>query len=169
MKSVLILFLCSFLALSVQAQSAPTEKPLEVAVAEIALARDDGKGNPGELTDKFSTDDAPIHCLIRLNSTEKATVKMILVAVKAAGLLPETKSISVSYTTRGNEDGVNFHASPAKGWQPGDYRVDVFVNGKLSKSLAFEIAKSTTDAKLEKQIAPKNFAPPKRSVKSRKN
>lgn len=169
MKLFFILFLCAFSVSSIVGQIETTENPSEVAVEAISLARDDGKGNPGEITDKFTTTDVPIYCLIKLNSTATATVKMILVAVKAVGLPPETKSISVSYTTKGNENGVNFNASPDKGWQAGDYRFDVFVNGKFSQSVAFEIIKSPTDAKQEKPIAQKNFVPSKKPNKPRKN
>ncbi len=169
MKIVLSFLIYSFLALSVISQTEKTENPAEVAVESISLARDDGKGNPGEITDKFTTADTPIYCLIKLNATEPATIKMILVAVKAVGLPPETKSISVSYTTKGNENGVNFNASPDKDWQAGDYRFDVFVNGKFSKSVAFEITKPATEARNENPSAQKNFAPSKKSNKPKKN
>ena len=164
MKLVFALSLCLFFGAGAFAQIA---KP-ELAVEEITLSRSDGKGNVGEATDKFTTADRPIYCTINLASIETATVKMNLVAVKAAGLKPETKVVAVSYTTNGNQNQVNFDASPNGVWAAGSYRVDIFINGKLAKSRAFEIEKSAKET--DKKPAPaKSFAPRKPIKKTAKN
>ncbi len=169
MKIVLIISLCLFFSFDAFAQTEPENKNAEISIEEISLARDDGSGKPGEITEKFLTTDTPIHCIIQLSSTKSATVKMILVAVKANGLKPETKSISVSYKTNGNENGVTFNASPRGVWAAGDYRADVYINDKFAKSQTFKIEKSPTEAQNEKPPAPKTFAPRKKNNKPRKN
>lgn len=166
MKIVLAIFCCLLLGFSITAQ---TETPnAEVAVEAVSLARDDGSGKPGEVTGKFLTTDTPIHCFIQLDSIKPATVKLILVAVKAAGLPPETKSIAVSYTTNGNQNQINFNAAPEKAWAAGSYRADIYVNGKLAVSRLFEIEISAKEIVPKKTPVPKPFIPRRIAKKPRR-
>jgi hypothetical protein len=149
--------------------AAPTD---EVAVETILLARDNGSGKPGEETETFFTRDIPIYCVVRLNSLKPALVKMNLVAVKVAGVKPETKVITVDYKTNGNQNRVNFTGKPDSIWTAGMYRIDIFINGKAGGSREFEIQKSPADAeqeKTQKQPAPKTTQKPKTARRFRKN
>jgi len=168
MKVVLVIFCCLLFGFNAPAQ---TEiENAEAVIETVSLARDDGSGKAGETTDVFLTTDRPIHCFIQLSSIKPATVKLILVAVKAAGMPPETKSISVSYKTNGNQDQVNFNASPEGIWAAGSYRADIFINGKLAKSHGFEIEKSPKVAEQVKPSPPKSFVSRKNTAKKpRKN
>ncbi len=166
MKFVLIVSFCLFFVSTVGGQIAEGDNKSVVGIAEISLARDDGKGNVGEITNKFVTTDTPIHFLIQLDSTESVTVKMNLIAVKAVGLKPETRSINVSYTTDGMQNQVNFDASPNGVWAAGNYRADIYINGKFAESRTFEIEKSPTEPVAKKNLPAKTFAPRK---KIRKN
>ncbi len=170
MKLALAVFLCLFLELNAFSQSEENPKNSAVGVEEIALARGDGSGKAGETTDKFITTDFPIFCFIQLDSEKPATVKMILVAVKAIGLKPESKIVTVSYTTQANENRVNFTASPNGVWAAGDYRADIYIDGKLAKSRAFIIENFSKEIDKQTTPAPKSLAPHRRSVKkARKN
>lgn len=169
MKIVLAISLCLFFSLNIFAQTEQSGNIAEFVIEEISLARDDGNGKPGNATDKFITTDRPIHCIVQLNSDKPATVKMNLVAVKANGLKPETKSIAISYTTKENQNRVIFNASPDGVWAAGIYRVDIFIDGKLAKSQTFTIEDSPKEIKREKPTAPKSFAPRKNIKKTRKN
>lgn len=166
MKIVLIIFCCLLFTFSGTAQTDALDAP--VAVETVALARDDGSGKPGETTDKFLTTDTPIYCFVQLDSIKPTTVKLILVAVKVAGLPPETKSVSVSYTTNGSQNQVNFNAAPEKAWAAGSYRADIYVNNKFAVSRAFEIEKSATEIMPKKTPAPKPFIPRKIARKPRR-
>lgn len=164
MKLVLSVFFCLFLTINAFSQSDEAAENSPVGVEEVSLARSDGSGKPGETTDKFLTTDVPIHCFIQLDSEKPATVKMILVAVKAVGLKPESKIVTVSYTTKNNQNQVNFNASPNGNWAAGDYRADVYVDGKLIKSRAFSIEKSPKE--IEKTAPPITKTPaPRKNVK----
>lgn len=156
MKTVLCLVLvCLFSGIGALAQTESNQSE-EVAVEEITLARDDGKGKPGETTESFVTTDVPIHCIIQLNSSKSTAVKMNLVAVKANGLKSGESVVVVNYKTNGNQNRVRFNASPDDGvWGAGKYRVDILLNGKLNKSVEFEIQKSS---QADRQNLPK-FAP----------
>ena len=168
MKFLFVVFFCLFFSFNNLAQSDLDDKTTEVTVEEISLARDNGDGKAGETTDKFLTTDFPIHCLIQLNSTKSVIVKMILVAIKAEGLKPETKSVSVSYKTNGNQNQVYFNASPDGVWAAGSYRADIYINGKLARSRSFEIEKSPNETEKPIRAAPKSFAPRKITKKPRK-
>lgn len=165
MKLVLVISLCLFLGSSVTGQTASAVQTA-VGIESISLARDDGAGKAGEMTEKFLTTDTPIHFLIRLDSTAPVTVRMNLVAVKAAGLKPETRSINVSYTTDGTQNQVNFDASPDGVWAAGSYRADIFTNGVFAESLAFEIEQSPNAARTKPTPTTENFAPRKRTRKT---
>ncbi len=171
MKIFLPLFCALFCILSFGLNTAAqTEnRNAEVAVEAVWLMRDDGAGKGGEATDVFLTTDTPIHCFIQLNSTEPATVKLILVAVRAAGLPPETKSIAVSFTTDGNQNQVNFNAKPEGAWASGSYRADIYINGTLSKSRNFEIEKPPKVAESKRPLAPKPLVSRKNIKKPRRN
>ncbi|MDQ2746893.1 MAG: hypothetical protein M3T96_06515 [Acidobacteriota bacterium] len=166
MKFISIIFLCFLFALNVCGQSTSGGKTAAVGINEILLARDDGRGKAGEICENFTTTDVPIHFLIQLNSVEPVTVKMNLIAVKVAGMKPETKSIAVSFTTDGTQNQVSFDASPNGAWAAGNYRADVFINGKLSDSRAFDIGQSLRETAAQKPVTVKTFVSRK---KSRKN
>jgi len=169
MKIVLTISLCLIFSLKAFSQSEQNGNRSEFIVEEISLARDDGNGKSGDATDKFITTDHPIHCIVGLDLDKPAIVKMNLVAVKANGLKPETKIIVVSYTTKENQNRVNFTATPDGVWATGIYRVDIFINGKLAKGQTFEIEKSPKQINKEKQTLPKSLVPRKIVKKNRKN
>lgn len=154
MKIILALTICLLLCFNLSAQS--NQNDAEIGVEEISLARDDGNGKAGEITDKFYTTDIPLYCIIRLNSDKSANVKMNIVAVKANEYKPETKVITVSYTTKENHNKVIFNASPEKVWSAGNYRVDILINGKIADSLSFDIEKKATETKNKTKFAPNN-------------
>ena len=169
MKLVLAVFLCLFLGLNAFPQSEENTQNSAVGVEEITLARGDGSGKAGETTDKFITTDIPIFCFIQLDAEKSATVKMILIAVKAVGLKPESKIVTVSYTTKENQNRVNFTASPNGVWATGDYRADVYIDGKLAKSRTFIIEKPSKEFEKPLPSAPKSLAPRKSVKKTRRN
>lgn len=166
MKIVFIISFCLFFSLFAFGQSEKTNNPAKVSIEEITMARDDGKGKPGEIADQFLTTDNSIHCMIQLNSLKSTTVKMILVAVKANGLKPETRSVSISYTTNGKQNRVNFNASPEDVWAAGDYRIDLFIDGRFARSHSFKIIEFSNEVNLQTLAAPESFTPLKSNRKS---
>lgn len=123
----------------------------DVQVESLSLARDDGKGKAGETAQSFFTNDIPIHCVVQLDSLKPVTVKMVFVAIKVAGVKPETKVISVKYKTNGEQSQVYFTGKPDKAWFAGTYRIDIFIDEKAAKSLEFEIQKTPQQIEKEKQ------------------
>lgn len=122
---------------------------------EIYLAKDDGTGKAGDEATSFVTTDVPIYCVVMLSTSTPVKVKMNLVAVAVAGVRPDTKVVSTSYTTRDNENRVNFTGRPAGQWVPGRYRVDIFVDDKQVMTREFAIQKATQAKPTAKPQDPK--------------
>jgi hypothetical protein len=170
LKIIFLLFLCGFFSLSAAGQPAPRETVQEVSIEEIFLARDDGTGKAGETVTSFNTTDIPIHCAVQLDSVKAVTVKMNFVAVKVAGVRPETRVVTISYKTNGKQDRVNFAGSPADFWTAGDYRIDIFIDGKIGGSKSFEIKKASPKVKAENFTQhPKITPKPKPRQRTRRN
>lgn len=142
MRLLLLVLLCLFFGFGVFGQSVETQEKIAVKVENIALMRDDGEGNPGAETENFKTTDFPVHCQITLDSVKPATVKMNLIAVSVNGLKAETKFLTVSYKTNGEQNIVNFRGAPQNLWLAGKYRVDIYVDDKPAGNKEFTIEKS---------------------------
>jgi hypothetical protein len=139
MRIVLLASLCLLLALGIQAQTAEKETT-EKEVKKLSLGKEDKEGNIIEDIDVFNPKDIPIYCYIDLSSNRPTLVRMLIVAVKAKKLRPNSTVINVQYKTKTGENGVTFNAKPGEVWATGDYRVDVFLDGKLSKSKEFKVS-----------------------------
>ena len=123
----------------VAASGQDTQRPSSPVIEEVYLAKDDGGGKAGEQVTEFATGDIPIHCVVLLDSAAKVTVKMNFVAVAVAGVRPDTKVVTASYTTSERQNRVNFTGHPEGKWTPGRYRVDLFIDGKPQKQVEFSI------------------------------
>lgn len=149
MKIKVLLLICLLFTVNLFSQES------DVRIEEIFLARDDGKGNVGETTQSFFTNDIPIHCVVQLDSLKSVTVKMIFVAVKVTGVKPETKVITSKYKTNGEQSQVSFTGKPDKIWTAGNYRIDIFIDEKQAKSIEFEIQKIPQQIEKVKASSPK--------------
>jgi len=146
-----------FLIVLCAAAVAQPPRPVDVAstaVEDVYLARDDGEGKAGEVTSVFTPIDIPIHCIVVLAKPDPASVRMNFVAVKVNGVKPDSRVVSASFATQQGQDRVFFTGKPHGKWTAGSYRIDVFVNDKLEKSLDFEVKAGVIPAA-------SNFAPTK--------
>ena len=139
MRFILTVFLCLFFVSVMFAQTEDLAETKVQSVEKISLARKDKDGNIEEGIEIFNTKDIPISCYIDLSSDKPTLVKMNFIAVKAKGLRLETKIVTVSYQTKDDENSVKFNTSPGKIWAVGDYRVDIFLDGKLAAGKEFKI------------------------------
>lgn len=167
LRKFLIFFIVTIAAAAVVRGQAP--EPAEMRVLEdMYLAKDDGSGKAGDAASDFVTSDIPIYCVVVLGSAAPVTVKMNLVAVSVAGVKDETRVVSSSYTTKDNQDRVNFTGRPEKLWIPGRYRADVFIDGTLVKKIDFEIRKRPSAVSSVLSFQPKPPPRPK-STSSKRN
>jgi hypothetical protein len=175
MKIVFISLLCCLFAFSAFAQAdEKTQEPQKVSVEQMYLAKDDGEGKVGDVAENFLTTDIPIYCVVMLDSTKPAIVKMNFVAVNVKGVKAETKVLSVNYKTNGKQNRVNFTGKPEGKWTAGNYRIDIFVDNKLAGGQSFEIKKSPaeiqkTTTQTESFVPPNPKPKPKIVKQMRKN
>ena len=164
MKFLYTILFCLMLSAGAFAQGDTVPTP---GVEELYLAKDDGKGKAGEQVSEFSTGDIPIYCVVMLDTAAKVTVKMNFVAVSVSGVKPDTKVVTASYTMKDGQNRVNFTGTPEGKWTPGKYRVDIFIDGKIARDLAFEIKGSGGNTDAASSFAPKETpkSPPKRTRK----
>ncbi len=134
---------------------------VQAGIEEVFLARDNGKGEPGEAVKSFTTKDIPIHCVVQLDSMNPVLVAMNFIAANVPGVKRETKVFSTSYKTNGQQSRVSFSGKPDKIWVPGLYRIDILIDGLAAQSVEFEIKKPAKAVVInEKAVAkPKNPEP----------
>lgn len=161
MRYLYTLLFCLMFVVGIYAQGDTVPAP---GVEELYLAKDDGKGKAGEQVSEFSTGDIPIYCIVMLDTAAKVTVKMNFVAVNVSGVKPETKVVTASYTMKEGQNRVNFTGRPEGKWTPGKYRVDIFIDGKMTRDLVFDIKGSGGNTDAVNSFAPKE-TPPKRTRK----
>ena len=103
------------------------------------MAKDDN-GKPGESTTTFAPSDRMIHCVINLNKAKEGTkVRFVWIASDVSGFSKNDTIKSIDYTTQPNEDYVHGHLSLPKDWPTGDYRVEVYIDGVLDKTIDYKI------------------------------
>jgi len=159
---VKIFYFVTILCLYCYSSYAQTVAPVApTGIEEIYLAKDDGEGKAGEQVTEFRTNDIPIYCVVLLESGEATVVKMNFVAVSVAGVRPETKVVTASYTTKQGQNRVNFSGRPDGKWTPGKYRVDMFLDGKKVKDLEFEIKDNSSKTVAAKTFQPTDASKPK--------
>jgi len=115
----------------------PTRNPnAEVYVTRIYMAKD-ANGKPGSETTSFLTSDRTVHCVIELNKAKRGTkVRFIWKAVDVQGSKNEEIK-TIDYTTNSFENKVRGHLTLPKDWPPGKYRVEVYINESLDKTIDY--------------------------------
>lgn len=130
-------------------------KRAENVIAEIFLAKSNSDGRAGEAATEFLVTDIPIFCVVRFTSPGVADVSIDLIAANVPGVERDSKVVSIAYTTKENEDRVNFSGRPQDEWVAGSYRVDVFLGRKVVRRIDFEIKATRTETADPVYVTPK--------------
>jgi hypothetical protein len=108
-------------------------------VKEIHMAKDDGRGAPGDKTESFAPSDKTIHCVATLKEPKGGTdMKFAWWIVDAEGSKNQ-KIKEIDYTTRPLENVVHGHLTLPQNWPSGKYKCQVFVNGDLDKTVNYVV------------------------------
>ena len=107
-------------------------------LSEIHMAKDDD-GKPGAATTTFSPGDRTIHCVTKLKDAKGGTqMKFSWWIVDADGT--KNKLIKeIEYTTGTRENIVHGHLTLPQDWPKGKYKVDVYVNGELDRTVSYAV------------------------------
>ena len=105
----------------------------------VVMARDDGRGNPGDETTSFRPGDHKIHCVVKLKEAKAGTGMRFSWWVVDSEGTQNKKIKDIDYTTRARENIVHAHLSLPDEWPTGKYKVQVYVNGDLDRTVAYTV------------------------------
>jgi hypothetical protein len=112
----------------------------DVEIVKLYMAKDNGSGAAGDETDTFTPTEHTVHLMVELNKPAEGTeVRFDWIAVDA-GSVKDFSMKKLDYTTKTNENKVHAQLTWPKDWPEGDYKVDVYINDQLARSLAYKIA-----------------------------
>ena len=109
------------------------------AISDVHMAKDDGKGDPGEESDVFDGKDRTIHCVVKLDDSKSGTKMKFSWWVVEANDTKNEKIRDIDYTTRALENVVHAHLTAPRDWPPGKYKVEVYVNDNLEKTVGYTV------------------------------
>ena len=103
------------------------------------MAKDNGSGAPGSQTESFAPDDRTIHAVATLKEAKEGTKMKFAWWIVDAGGSKNEKIKEIDYTTKPLENVVHGHLTLPQDWPKGKYKVQIFINGDLDKTVAYEI------------------------------
>jgi hypothetical protein len=105
----------------------------------VRLAKDFTYGDVVNPTSSFYPSDRQFHLVVDLgNASDGTTVAGAWYAVDAGSHRNE-KLDSQTYTLKNGEDRVHFTLTNHDNWPKGKYKVEVMLNGKLTRTLDFRV------------------------------
>ncbi|MFN2576139.1 MAG: hypothetical protein ABR607_00445 [Pyrinomonadaceae bacterium] len=111
----------------------------DVYVENISLANDEN-GEAGQSTTTFEPSDSKIHCVITLNKAKAGTkIKTVWIAVDVAGSKNDELK-TLDYTTNSFEKNIAGYITWKGDWPKGQYRLEVYINGYLDKTIDYTVA-----------------------------
>jgi hypothetical protein len=117
----------------------PSPTPAETTISGIHMAHDRGDGEPGGEGSKFTPSERILHCVIELSGNQPGTVISFRWIAVDAGELKNSQLKEMTYTTKGQEPGVHADLTRHEDWVPGDWKVDVYLDGRFARTVAFTV------------------------------
>lgn len=113
------------------------------SVSKIEIARDESKGQPVEVATTLAPKNNEIHAFVTLaNPADGTKIRLVWVAVDAGDKKGAELDSSEAELARW-QDYIHGQMTLENGWPPGQYRLDVYVNGQLSQSANFTVTAPT--------------------------
>ena len=97
------------------------------------------KSEDGDATSTFSPSDRTVHVVINLNKAKAGTdVKVVWIADEVEGATnKELKTLE--YTTKAFDKKIPGYLRWSQDWPKGRYRVAVYINGNLDRTIYYEV------------------------------
>ena len=103
------------------------------------MAKDNGRGAPADETSTFEAGDRTVHCVVKLKQAKGGTqMKFSWWIVDAEGSKNQ-KIKDIDYSTKPLENIVHGHLTLPQDWPIGKYKVQVYVNGDLDRTVEYAI------------------------------
>jgi Flp pilus assembly protein TadD len=110
----------------------------DVFIRQSYMAKSNN-GQPGETTMSFLPSDRTIFCVLELNTARAGTrVRFVWKTVEVEGSR-NVEIKTVDYVTKPLEDKVQGHLSLPRDWPTGTYKVEIYVNGTLVKTINYGV------------------------------
>jgi hypothetical protein len=109
------------------------------AIKEIHMAKDDGNGAPGDETESFSPSDRTVHCVATLKAAKSGTQMKFSWWIVDADGTKNQKVKEIDYSTKTLENIVHGHLTLPQDWPIGKYKVQVYVNGDLDRTVFYSV------------------------------
>jgi hypothetical protein len=103
------------------------------------MAKDDGNGGPGDQTFNFEPGDHTIHCVTTLKNSKSGTKMKFSWWIVDAGGSKNEKIKDIDYSTGALENVVHGHLTLPRDWPIGKYKVQVYVNGDLDRTVSYNV------------------------------
>jgi hypothetical protein len=110
-----------------------------IAIKEVHMAKDDGNGSPSEASDTFDPGDRTVHCVTTLNTPKSGTQMRFAWWIVSAGSSQNEKIKDMEYKTKARDKIVHGHLTVPRDWPVGKYKVQVYVNGDLDRTVFFSV------------------------------
>ena len=112
----------------------------DVAIDVAEIRKDDGGQMSNEVSDTFTQSDKAIHRLVTLDNPRMGTrIKFVTIAVDAGGVQNEPINETTFVTENESQNEVRSSLTLNKPLPKGDYKVDIYLNDKLERTLPFKI------------------------------
>jgi hypothetical protein len=109
-------------------------------IKEIHMAKDNGRGAPeDQTTSSFGPDDHTVHCVVKLKDAKAGTNMRFSWWIVDADGTQNQKIKDIDYTTRTLENIVHGHLTLPQDWPQGKYKVQVYVNGDLDRTVNYSV------------------------------
>jgi len=118
-----------------------------VSTAKItdAVIAEDVQGDnfePVGITDTYAADQTTFHAVVTVaNAPSDTMVKVVWFAVDVGDVAPPNTEIDQTEIPVDGSRNVDFTLAPdSGGWPPGTYKVDIYLNDELDRTLNFSVA-----------------------------
>jgi hypothetical protein len=119
--------------------ASPKPTPTNVDITKAFMAKDNGSGEPGDQTESFAPADHTVHCVIVLDHPAEGTqIRFDWIGVDA-GEFQNSSLKKLDYTTKAPENKVHAHLTLPRDWPEGDYKVDIYLNDQLARTITYKI------------------------------
>ena len=108
-------------------------------IKEIHMAKDDGNGQPGAHTSIFAPGDRTIHSVATLKEAKAGTQMKFSWWIVDADGTQNQKIKDIDYTTKALESVIHGHLTLPQDWPTGRYKVQVYVNGNLDRTVPYAV------------------------------
>lgn len=111
----------------------------EVYVDQIQMAKDDN-GSVGDSTTSFEPSEHKVHVVITLNKAKAGTqIRVVWLAYNVEGASRNKELKSLDYTTSSFDKKIPGYLEWPQDWPKGEYKVEVYINGVLDKTLSYQV------------------------------